>query len=313
MPSLRGAVTSSGAVRLGHRANLRYQWHMRLTTLLTLVGTIGLSACAGAQSPATAPGSTDPLAYGDQPHALPRYFSVEILPTGLKALGEDVSDEQLRYRAAQEAADPTLQGATVVVDSSVSESRALDVVRILVSAGFKHVVFSSREGLRADVALPHTDSTAADVAILPATPVPTQPPAPAPAETSASPATPSVDSEIQNTTAIPNNVEVKQMGLHVGGGPNDEPTHALYSTPIVRRFDDLKRCYPLATGAGKNASFGVDLLISTRGGTAKIKDYRTVLGGKDFHLCVLGVFGTIEFPAPPKATMVSYSVLFKPL
>jgi hypothetical protein len=286
---------------------------MRLTTLLTLAGTIGLSACAGAQSPATAPGSTHPLAYGDQPHALPRYFSVEVLPTGLRALGEDVSDEQLRYRAAQEAADPTLQGATVVVDGSVSESRALDVVRILVSAGFKHLVFSSREGLRADVTLFPDDSTSADATILPTTPAPTQPPASEPMEPSAGPDAPSVDAALQDAPPIPNNVEVKQMGLHVGGGPNDEPTHALYSTPIMRRFDDLKRCYPLATGAGKNASFGVDLLISTRGGTAKIKDYRTVLGGKDFHLCVLGVFGTIEFPAPSKATMVSYSVLFKPL
>jgi hypothetical protein len=285
---------------------------MRLTTLLTLAGTIGLSACAGAQSPATAPGSTDPLAYGDQPHALPRYFSVEILPTGLRALGEDVSDEQLRYRAAQEAADPTLQGATVVVDSNVSESQALEVVRILVSAGFKHVVFTSREGLRADVALSPDDPTSADEAILPVPPAPS-PLASESAETSAGPDPASVDPEIQDAPPIPTNVEVKQMGLHVGGGPNDEPTHALYSTPIMRRFDDLKRCYPLATGAGKNASFGVDLLISTRGGTAKIKDYRTVLGGKDFHLCVLGVFGTIEFPAPSKATMVSYSVLFKPL
>jgi hypothetical protein len=84
-----------------------------------------------------------------------------------------------------------------------------------------------------------------------------------------------------------------------------------YAGPIAKRFDDFRRCHLLAEERKQNASFGVDLLIGLKGGRAKIKDYRTSLKGKDFHLCVLGVFGDVSFPAPTRATVVSYSLLFK--
>lgn len=287
---------------------------MRFTILPILVATLGLAACGGSNPPAATPGVTETFAYGEQPQALPRYFSVEVSPSGLRAVGQDVTDEQLRDRAAREAADPTLQGAAVTVAAGVSENRAVDIVRLLVRAGFKHVVFSSREGLDVEVSQFTPAPDQAHVAVLPpSAPAPnpieeTPPPRSQPSSSQLNPPSPE-----PAAPPVPNNVEVKQLGLHVGGGPNDAATHALYATPIERRFDDLKRCYPLAQGANKNASFGVDLLIPSKGGTAKIKDYRTVLGGKDFHLCVLGVFGGIEFPGPGKLTVVSYSVLFKPL
>jgi hypothetical protein len=187
-------------------------------------------------------------------------------------------------------------------------------VWLLVRAGFKHVVFSSREGLNVEVSQFTPDPDQAHVAVIPPSAAASNDyPEPPPASIQASPTPPNPPPAEPASAPVPNNVEVKQLGLHVGGGPNDAATHALYAKPIERRFDDLKRCYPLAQGANKNASFGVDLLVPSKGGQAKIKDYRTVLGGKDFHLCVLGVFGGIEFPGPGKPTVVSYSVLFKPL
>lgn len=276
---------------------------MRFHFVMMTAALLGFAGCAGSQSPAVAPGMPEGAASPDGAEALPRYFAVTVSSGGLSALGQPLSDEQLQAWANQEARDASVAGAAVTAESGVSESRALAVIGLLVRSGFKHVVFSSRDGLVIETAapvepLPPSAVEPAAAAVLPSE----QQPEPTPM--AEAPAAPAEDAA---------NVEVKQLGLHIGGGPNTEEAHAVYSKPIQRRFGELQRCYALATGTQKNASFGVDLLISTRGGTAKIKDYRTSLGGKDFHLCVLGVFGTIEFPARDKATMVSYSVLFKPL
>lgn len=281
---------------------------MRSTILCILTGWLAVSACAaGAPSPANQPDEYSPSSEASQ--TLPRYFAVELTADRVMALGQEQTLDQLRERAVLEASDPTLRGATVVAEAGVSEERVVDVVRLLVRAGFRHVVYSGRSGLFIETGGERDEpAPAAEVAM----PLPVEPePAPPVAVNPGSPPT-SHSTQSDEPSPVPDNVEVKQLGLHVGGGPNDEPTHALYSNPITGRFDDLARCYPLAQGASKSASFGVDLLIASRGGKAKIKDYRTVLGGKDFHLCVLGVFGTVEFPAPGKPTMVSYSVLFKP-
>jgi hypothetical protein len=280
---------------------------MRSTILCTLTGWLAVAACAaGAPSPANQPDEYSPSSEAAQ--TLPRYFAVELTADRVMALGQEQTLDQLRERAVLEASDPTLRGATVVAEAGVSEERVVDVVRLLVRAGFRHVVYSGRSGLFIETGAARDEPAATAGALPPATPEPAPPPV---AVSPASPE-PSHSPPPNEPLPVPDNVEIKQLGLHVGGGPNDEPTHALYSNPITPRFDDLARCYPLAQGASKSASFGVDLLIASRGGKAKIKDYRTVLGGKDFHLCVLGVFGTVEFPAPGKPTMVSYSVLFKP-
>lgn len=271
---------------------------------MTTAALVGLAGCASSQTPAAAPGMPDTEHAGDASGALPRYFSVTVSSAGLTALGQPVDEEQLRAWASREAQDPSVTGAAVTAESGVSEAQALSVIGLLVRSGFEHVVFSSRDGLAVDVqaANASTEPVAeVEPTSLPASSEPASPePAPAPLVGADS------DAEVPN-------VEVKQLGLHIGGGPNNEEAHAVYANPIQRRFGELQRCYALATPTRKNASFGVDLLISNRGGTAKIKDYRTSLGGKEFHLCVLGVFGTVEFPARDNATMVSYSVLFKPL
>lgn len=290
---------------------------MRFQVLIVSVALLGLAACGASQAePVTAAGFDGPSASGQSAQALPRYFSVTVSGSGLAALGQPLDEEQLRGWAAREASDPSVAGAAVTAEAGVSEARALAVIGLLVRSGFKHVVFSSRDGLTLDDPVVFN-------APGPAQPVPSpaavSPAAVSPAVGSSAvaassdqPATPSAAAEPPSGDE-PARVEVKQLGLHIGGGPNTEEAHARYSRPIQRRFGELERCYAQAQPTQKNASFGVDLLVPSRGGLAKIKDYRTVLGGKDFHLCVLGVFGSIEFPAPEKATVVSYSVLFKPL
>lgn len=276
---------------------------MRFQVLIVSAALLGLVACGPSQTePATPAGFDGSAAPGQTAQALPRYFSVTLSGSGLTALGQPLDEEQLRGWAAREASDPSVAGAAVTAEAGVSEARALAVIGVLVRSGFKHVVFSSRDGLTLDE--PVVLNTQA--------PAPAAQPSAEVATSSEQPLAPPAAPETP-TSAEPSNVEVKQIGLHIGGGPNNEEAHARYSRPIQRRFGELERCYALAQPTQKNASFGVDLLVPSRGGVAKIKDYRTVLNGKDFHLCVLGVFGSVEFPAPEKATVVSYSVLFKPL
>lgn len=278
---------------------------MRFQVLIVSAALLGSVACGPSQpEPITPAGFDGSGGSGQAAQALPRYFSVTVSNSGLTALGQPLDEEQLRGWAAREASDPSVAGAAVTADAGVSEARALGVIGLLVRSGFKHVVFSSRDGLTLDEPvvfntppspLPASPESSAEVAAASEQPLaPVAAPEPPPSEG-------------------PAHVEVKQLGLHIGGGPNTEEEHARYSRPIQRRFGELVRCYDLAQPTQKNASFGVDLLVPSRGGVAKIKDYRTVLNGKDFHLCVLGVFGSVEFPAPEKATVISYSVLFKPL
>lgn len=288
------------------------------TSLAALVLCSSLAACGGSTKQAENPqgggagvtpfeevtGFDGPA--GDQPPtALPRYFAVEVDGEGQLVLGLPVDLDALAHQAAREAQDARNVGAAVVVTAAVPRQRVTAVVDLLLDAGFSHLVLSSRGGAWSKL-MPSASAT--EVAGATSAEVPE---AETLVEPEIAPTTPVPESATLED--IPTNVEVKQMGVHIGGGPNTEEAHAAYADPISKRFDEFKRCYPLAQGAGRNASFGVDLLINSRGGTAKIKDYRTALGGKDFHLCVLGVFGTIEFPAPERATVVSYSLLFKPL
>lgn len=280
---------------------------MRFHFVMVTAALLGLASCASSQTPAVAPGVPEGEASEDGAEALPRYFSVTISSDGgLLALGQPTDERQLQAWASQEARDASVAGAAVTAEAEVGESQALSVITLLVRSGFKHVVFSSRDGLL----LEPTASALGPVA------GPVEEPAEAVPVVPVSEPVASSEPEPEPEPAAPASapkVEVKQLGLHIGGGPNNEQEHAIYSTPIQRRFGELQQCYALATPTRNNASFGVDLLISTRGGTAKIKDYRTSLGGKEFHLCVLGVFGSVAFPARDKATVVSYSVLFKPL
>src|SRR5690606_2434723 len=282
---------------------------MRFHFVMVPAALIGFAGCASSQTPAVAPGMPERAASEDGAGALPRYFSVTISTNGgLLALGQPTDERQLQAWATQEAQDASVAGAAVTAEAGVAESQALAVITLLVRSGFKHVVFSSRDGL---VLAPPPSSLGPVVA--PSEVPPAVVPVVPASEPEANPAPePEPEPAPLASTSAPR-VEVKQLGLHIGGGPNNEREHAVYATPIQRRFGELQQCYALATPTRNNASFGVDLLISTRGGTAKIKDYRTSLGGKEFHLCVLGVFGSVEFPARDKATVVSYSVLFKPL
>jgi hypothetical protein len=108
-------------------------------------------------------------------------------------------------------------------------------------------------------------------------------------------------------------VKVENIGMHIGGGPNDEPTKAPIHRSVSPHFDDFRRCFALAEDPKKGGSFGVDLMIPKDGGKAIVTKPRTSLDGKPFRECVVHTFESIDFLKPKGGkTKVSYSLQFTP-
>ncbi|WP_284721743.1 hypothetical protein [Polyangium sorediatum] len=109
-------------------------------------------------------------------------------------------------------------------------------------------------------------------------------------------------------------MKVKNIGMHIGGGPNDDATKAPFNRSVEPHFDELRRCFAKVEDQKKGGDFGVDLLVDGKGGKAQVSHPRTALKGEGFVPCVVGVFEAIEFLKPKggKKTMVSYSIRFTP-
>jgi pyruvate/2-oxoglutarate dehydrogenase complex dihydrolipoamide acyltransferase (E2) component len=175
---------------------------------------------------------------------------------------------------------------------------------------------SSTAATGAATASATTTSTVAATASATASAAPTE--APAPTASATASATPTATA---STTAAPAGaataspaaptVKVVNIGMHIGGGPNDDVTKEPVKKSVEPHFEALRACFSRAEG-GKGGDFGVDLLIPKDGGKAKVSHPRTSLG-KDFQSCVVGVFEQIEFRKPKGGlTMVSYSLRFTP-
>jgi hypothetical protein len=106
-------------------------------------------------------------------------------------------------------------------------------------------------------------------------------------------------------------VAVRNVGLHIGGGPNDDASKAPFRQAVAEHFDDFRRCYPKVSKPGQGGTFGVDLRIGRNGGKARVQQPRTGMGGKEFRDCVLRVFSEVKFDKPPRGpTVISYSLRF---
>jgi pyruvate/2-oxoglutarate dehydrogenase complex dihydrolipoamide acyltransferase (E2) component len=175
-----------------------------------------------------------------------------------------------------------------------------------------------------------TPTTAADGAPAPLASAPAPPPtaaplastsvpspAPAPtAEASAATATsaaPSAEAAASAAAEAPlPAVKVANIGMHIGGGPNDDVTKDPIRRSVQPHFDAFRRCFGQVEEA-KKGDFGVDLRIGATGGKAEVSHPRTSLKGKDFRSCVLHTFEAIDFLKPRGGkTTVSYSLRFTP-
>ena len=126
----------------------------------------------------------------------------------------------------------------------------------------------------------------------------------------------SASASAQAPAAVPAeipNVNVANIGMHIGGGPNDNVTKEPIRSSVQPHFDAFRRCWGLVADQKKPGDFGVDLTIEREGGRAAVSHPRTALKGEGFTECVVKVFDGIEFKRPKGGkTTVSYSLRFTP-
>jgi hypothetical protein len=107
--------------------------------------------------------------------------------------------------------------------------------------------------------------------------------------------------------------KIQNIGLHIGGGPNDSATKAPFLRAVERRFDEFEQCYGKLGSVAAHGTFGIDLLVKASGGHPEASNPRTGMGEDEFRTCVVRAFEAIEFD-PPKhgATKLSYALRFDP-
>ncbi len=111
--------------------------------------------------------------------------------------------------------------------------------------------------------------------------------------------------------AEPREVKITNIGLHVGGGPNDARTKLPFLRAIAARFDDFRACYDRFAG-GAHGTFGVDLLVPRGGGHPSTSNPRTAMSGPDFRACVVKAFEAVVFERPARGTTkLSYALDFE--
>ena len=109
-------------------------------------------------------------------------------------------------------------------------------------------------------------------------------------------------------------VKVANIGMHIGGGPNDAVTKEPIHKSVIPHYDEFRRCYGLLEDQKKGGTFGIDLLIDKAGGKPKsVTKPRTPMKGHEFSECMVKAFERIDFQKPKTGTTkVSYSLRFTP-
>jgi biopolymer transport protein ExbD len=194
------------------------------------------------------------------------------------------SDEELAARAK-----PSDQ-VTLAVDARVPHGRVMAIIDRLRAAGIAKVAFA--------VAPASEPSPPAAEPSPPPLEPPTAPPAvePAPAGSGGS---------------LPE-VIVENVGLHIGGGPNDDASKAPFLRTVQQHFPAFRACYVKAEEPRRGGTFGADLFIGKNGGKPEVRQPRTGLKGAELRDCLIRAFEQIQFDKPPRGpTVVSYSIRFR--
>lgn len=127
-------------------------------------------------------------------------------------------------------------------------------------------------------------------------------------------AVPDVSPQVPANSSEPlPDVDVRNVGMHVGGGPNDNATKRPIRDAVKPHFDAFRACYAKALSPKKVETFGVDIRIPGNGGLAKLSKPRTAMKGEGVSDCMLKAFENVPFEKPPKGRpmTVSFSLEFK--
>jgi hypothetical protein len=113
-----------------------------------------------------------------------------------------------------------------------------------------------------------------------------------------------------NARSLPELI-VENVGLHIGGGPNDAANKLPFERAIEKQFSAFRRCYLAVERPAQGGTFGVDLFIGAAGGPPEVRDARTGMSGATFRACVRDAFTKVAFEPPRKPTVISYSLRFR--
>jgi len=115
-------------------------------------------------------------------------------------------------------------------------------------------------------------------------------------------------------------VKVVTIGMHVAGGPFDEPTKEPFKKAVEPHFPEIAQCWATRVAQNlpkppKQVDVGVDLLIEATGGHPRVSNPRItpkIEEAPDFVPCVVTVFESVEFAklVDRGRTGVSYSLRF---
>ncbi|MCU0656939.1 MAG: hypothetical protein MUF64_17290 [Polyangiaceae bacterium] len=157
-------------------------------------------------------------------------------------------------------------------------------------------------------AAPRPSAPAASVVPSTLPPPPPAPPAstPAPAASAAeAPTPPRVEEK-----PLPR-VKVANIGIHIGGGPNDNATKEPFKRSVQPHYDEMRRCWSMVEG--QKGDISVELRVEREGGKARVKPNKSTFKHREFNECVHRVFEGIDFLKPRTGTTVlNFSLRFTP-
>ena len=141
-----------------------------------------------------------------------------------------------------------------------------------------------------------------------------EPPAASGAATAAPSSEPLAASAVPSEDASPlPDVDIKNYGMHIGGGPNDNATKAPIREAVRAQNDAFRACFRLAPEGKKEVIFRVELLIPGPGGKAEVTAQAAERKADAFSECMLTAFREVEFRRPPRGQpqRVAYSLRFE--
>ncbi|HTM43705.1 MAG TPA: hypothetical protein VL137_02050 [Polyangiaceae bacterium] len=244
----------------------------------------GLPLCMAC---AAHPNEGRPVAAGSaQVETLPRFLTIELFKDNtLKLDGNATQMNQLQAGLKAGWATGGFAEVLLWAEAGTAESTIHDVTEICLRAGISHWRFAWRGNTAGAI---HESPQQPPQQSLPQQSPPQSPPQP---------------------------VKAKTLGMHIGGGPNDDETRKPLLALFEKQFTALQACTRYVDQPiDKPTSFGLDLLIAVSGGQPKLSNVRTRFRSESFEACMEEVFSRMEFPAPAKrAQVISYSVVFEPI
>lgn len=103
-----------------------------------------------------------------------------------------------------------------------------------------------------------------------------------------------------------------ELGMHIGGGPNDEATKNRVRRSTTPLFEAFRDCWARRSDAARPGHVGFDLRIPAHGGAITVDHPRDSVGDPEVVLCIASVLRGARFEGLGRETVVSWSLRLEP-